>query len=107
VRAAPPPELKPLERPLDRAEFLAEVDAWAKRIGVRPTQVTVRPMKRKWGSCSTAGRLTFDTGLFREHVEFRKRVIVEELLHLRTPGHGKVFKALLRSYVGGPSAAAE
>ena len=31
--------------------------------------------------------------------EFRTRVIVEELLHLKVPNHGKLFKALLRSYL--------
>ena len=99
MRAAPPPELKPLERPLDRAEFVIEVQAWAKTIGVRPTMVTVRTMKRKWGSCSTAGRVTFDAELPRQHAGFRKRVIVEELLHLRIPRHGKLFKTLLGVYL--------
>jgi predicted metal-dependent hydrolase len=31
--------------------------------------------------------------------EFRRRVIVEELLHLKVPNHGKLFKALLKSYL--------
>ncbi len=30
----------------------------------------------------------------------RKRVIVEELLHLKVPNHGKLFKALLKAYLG-------
>ena len=102
MRAAPPPNLRPLERALDRAVFLAEVDAWAKRIGVRPRLVTVRPMTRKWGSCSTAGRVTFDAGLLRQHTDFRSRVIVEELLHLRIPGHGKLFRRLMDAYLKAP-----
>jgi len=56
-------------------------------------------MKRKWGSCSTSGRVTFDTDLLHQHAEFRKRVIVEELLHLRVKSHGKWFKSLLRAYL--------
>jgi hypothetical protein len=92
MRAAPPREWKPLEEAVRRDVFQAEVEAWAKRIGVHPKVVQVRPMKRKWGSCSTAGRVSFDTDLLRQHAEFRKRVIVEELLHLRIPNHGKLFK---------------
>ena len=40
--------------------FKGEVAAWAERIGVQLQSVTARPMKRKWGSCSGGGRLTFD-----------------------------------------------
>jgi len=99
MRAAPPKEWKPLEETVARDVFQAEVEAWAKRMDVRPRVVQVRPMKRKWGSCSTAGRLSFDTDLLRQHAEFRKRVIVEELLHLRIPNHGKLFKTMLVAYL--------
>ena len=99
MRAAPPKEMKPLAQPLARDVFQVEVETWAKKMRVRPKVIHVRPMKRKWGSCSTTGRVTFDTSLLRQHAEFRKRVIVEELLHLRVPGHGKLFKTLLRAYL--------
>ncbi|WP_299755695.1 M48 family metallopeptidase, partial [uncultured Chloroflexus sp.] len=45
------------------------------------------------------GRLTFDTDLLRQPAEFRREVIIHELLHLKVPNHGKVFKALLRAYL--------
>ena len=56
-------------------------------------------MKRKWGSCSTAGRISFNDELLTAPAKVRKRVIVEELLHLKIPNHGKLFKALLRAYL--------
>jgi hypothetical protein len=31
---------------------------------------------------------------------FRRRVIVEELVHLKVPNHGKLFRSLLRAYLG-------
>ena len=96
------PEWEPLEKAVPRDVFRAEVEAWAKRIGVHPKVVQVRPMKRKWGSCSTSGRVSFDTALLRQHSEFRKRVIVEELLHLRVPNHSKLFKSLLRAFLAMP-----
>jgi predicted metal-dependent hydrolase len=86
-------------QPLVRDVFQAEVEAWAKKMRVRPKVIHVRLMKRKWGSCSTSGRVSFDADLLRQHAEFRKRVIVEELLHLRVPNHGKLFKTLLRVYL--------
>ena len=48
---------------------------------------------------STAGRLTLNAELLGESAEVRKKVIVHELLHLKVPTHGKVLRALLRSYL--------
>ncbi len=97
MKVKPNESWEPLEVAIPRDVFLAEVEAWARRMAVRPKSVQLRPMSRKWGSCSTAGRVTFDTSLLHQHAEFRKRVIVEELLHLRVPNHGKLFKALLQA----------
>ncbi len=79
--------------------FYSEVNAWAKKIGVTPKEIRLRPLKRKWASCSSRGRLTFDSALLQESAAFRREVIVHELLHLKTPNHGKVFKALLRAHL--------
>lgn len=92
-------EWEPLEDTIPRDLFRAEVNAWAKRLRVHPKEIHFRAMKRKWGSCSTTGRVTFDSGLLRQPAEFRRRVIVEELLHLRVPHHGKLFKSLLRAFL--------
>ncbi len=99
MKATPPPEWEPLEESVPRDIFKAEVRAWAKRIGVEPKEIHVREMTKKWGSASTTGRVTFAADLLRQHSEFRKRVIVEELLHLKVPNHGKLFKSLLRAYL--------
>jgi len=89
-----------LEETVPRDVFCAEVLAWARRIGVEPKEVHLRPMRRKWGSCSTKGRITFNTELLSKPAASRRRVIVEELLHLKIPNHGKLFKSLLRVYLG-------
>ena len=99
MRAAPPKDLKPLTLPLTRAPFQAEVDAWAEKMRVRPEVIQVRPMKRKWGSCSMSGLVTFGASFLRQHPDFRKRVIVEELLRLRIPNHGKLFNTMLAAYL--------
>jgi predicted metal-dependent hydrolase len=65
----------------------------------KPKQVHIRPMTRKWGSCSTAGGITLETGLLTQPADFRKQIIVHELLHLRVPNHGKLLKALLSAYL--------
>ena len=93
------PEWVPLEEAVPIDLFKAEVRAWAQRIGVTPHEIHVRSMKRKWASCSSRGRLTFDTGLLRQPATFRREVIVHELLHLKVPNHGPLFKALLKAYL--------
>ena len=45
------------------------------------------------------GRASFDSTLLRQHAEFQKRVIGEELLHLRFPKHGKLFKTMLAAHL--------
>ncbi len=69
---------------MEVAEFKKEVRRWAEKIGVSPKEIHVRRMRRKWASCSSKGRITF--------------VIVHELLHLRYPNHGKMFRALMKVY---------
>jgi predicted metal-dependent hydrolase len=90
-----------VQEALSLEAFKEEVGSWSRRIGVKPKEVHVRPMKRKWASCSSQGRLTFNSELLREPAPFRAEVIVHELLHLKIPNHGKVFKTLLRAYLAG------
>lgn len=94
------PDWAPLEQVVSKDLFKAEVQTWAKRIGVEIKELHVRPMKRKWGSCSTSGRVSFNLEVLDQPARFRRRVIVEELLHLKVPNHGKLFKALLKAYLG-------
>ena len=89
----------PLEARVPKNLFKVEVKAWAQRIGVEPAEIHVRSMSGKWASCSSNGRLTFDTELLHQPSGFRTEAVVHELLHLKVPNHGKLFKALLRSYL--------
>jgi predicted metal-dependent hydrolase len=92
--------LVPLEQTVPVEVFKAEVRKWAKRISVETSEIHVRDMTRKWASCSSRGRLTFDVDLLRQPTEFRSEVIVHELVHLKVPNHGKLFRSLVRSYLG-------
>ena len=85
--------------PLTPDAFKQEVSEWAERIGVDPSEVHLRKMKRKWGSCSTNGRLTFSTDLLIESSDDRSKVIVHELLHLKVPNHGPLFRRLESAYL--------
>jgi len=82
-------------------ETLAQrVRDWATRLDVRVQAVTIRKMRRKWASCSTAGRLTFDESLLSKSRDLQDYVIVHELLHISVPNHGKLWKSLMRAHLG-------
>ncbi len=88
-----------------RTMLVAETRYWARRIGVeeRLKEIHVRPMKRKWASVSTRGRLTLSLDLLSQPAEFRRQVIVHELVHLKLNRgtHNKLFRALVRAYLAG------
>ncbi len=84
----------------DRGEFKARVHEWASKLDVEITGLYVRPMSRKWASCSTAGTLSFNDELLDLDRDLGEYVIVHELLHLRVPNHGRLWKSLMRAHLG-------
>jgi predicted metal-dependent hydrolase len=75
------------------------VDAWASKLRVTPRVVRVQRMTRKWGSCSTRGTITLAADLVDQDWRFQDFVVAHELLHLRVPNHGRLFKALMTAHV--------
>ena len=82
-----------------RKVIRGRVEYWAQRLNVRPRLVRVQRMTRKWGSCSTSGIVTLAADLAEQGSDFQDFVIAHELLHLRVPNHGKLFKALMTAHV--------
>jgi predicted metal-dependent hydrolase len=75
--------------------------AWALKLKVNPRVVRVQVMRRKWGSCSSAGTVTLACDLLDQDAGFQDYVIVHELLHLRYETHGRLFRALMSAHVPG------
>lgn len=83
----------------DIKEFKLRVLQWAEKIKVDPKEIHLRWMKNKWASLSKNGRLTLNKELLNMNKDFCDYVIVHELLHLRVPNHGKLFKSLLFAFL--------
>lgn len=96
--------LAPLETPIFPDDLKSEIHAWSAKLDVRPLEIRILPMSRKWASCSARGRVTFDTDLLSQPERFRREVIVHELLHLRIPNHGPLFRALISVHLSGRNA---
>jgi predicted metal-dependent hydrolase len=73
--------------------------AWAVKLRVNPRVIRVQEMRRKWGSCSSSGTITLATDLAEQDEGLQDFVIVHELLHLRVPSHGRLFKAIMGAHL--------
>ncbi len=89
-----------MKRWRDREEFKARVLEWASKLDVKAHAIYVRPMSRKWASCSMAGTLSFNDELIGMDKQLGDYVIVHELLHFAVPNHGKLWKMLMRAHLG-------
>ena len=78
--------------------FKARVAAWADRLDVELRNITVRPMRTKWASCSSEGNLTFDEALLGFDEAVQSYVIVHELAHLDVPCHDAAFWRIVNRY---------
>lgn len=82
-----------------RDQFKSTVRQWAVRLKVNPAQIRIQKMRHKWASCSPGKWISFSEQLLKEDTTFQRYVIVHELLHLRVPNHGKLFKSLMSIHV--------
>lgn len=83
-----------------KEEFKAEVNTIASKMNLEIGTIYMRDMTRKWASITSDGkRLNFNNELLDMHKDIGRYVIIHELTHLTVPNHGKLFKALLRTYL--------
>lgn len=88
-----------MSKPHRKEVFKSEVREWADRLKVKPAQIRVQKMQSKWASCSPGKWVSFSEDVLEECTNFQRYVIVHELLHLRIPNHGKLFKSLMSIHV--------
>ena len=80
-----------------RDRIAAAIAIHGAALGVRPSRVTIRDTRSRWGSASKTGRLSFSWRLVLAPPEALETVVVHELAHLRVFGHGPRFWSLVAS----------
>lgn len=58
-------------------------------------KLRVKPMERRWGSCSKSGTITLNTDLVKTPLHCIDYVIIHELCHLRIHDHSPAFFRML------------
>lgn len=92
-------DMKGRDEWIDSEKFKSIISKWAEKIEVKPKEIHLRLMRNKWASLSENGRLTFNTELLEMKKQFCDYVIVHELLHIKVPNHGKLFKSLMFAFL--------
>src|SRR5260221_13319337 len=85
--------------PVPAQELRRRALLWAVKLRVNPRSIRIQDMRRKWGSCSSKGTITLAWDLVNQHRRFQDFVLVHELLHLRIPNHGRLFKAVMSAHI--------
>lgn len=83
----------------NKKEFKDRVKYWADKIDVKVKSLYLRPMRKKWASCSTRGNFNFNEELLGMDKKIGNYVIVHEMLHLIVPNHGKLWKSLMDGFI--------
>lgn len=99
LQKVPEPQPIPSDERLTAEDVHTLVADWAEQIGVEVGRVQVRPMRRKWASCSSQGTLTLSADLLRLPRDLVEYVVCHELVHLRVPEHSKGWQALMGVYL--------
>lgn len=73
---------------------------WERITGLYSASWQIKNMKTRWGTCNTqTKKIWLNLRLAEKPSESLEYVILHELVHLKIPGHGKDFEAVLDRYM--------
>lgn len=82
-----------------RKEAVPLIETWQQRLQVDCHKLFIQAMKRQWGSCNPSTRnIRLNTQLAQKPKTCLDYIVLHELAHLRVPGHGEAFQALLDAH---------
>jgi predicted metal-dependent hydrolase len=78
-------------------ELTIRTEEWAKRMGVRPTKISVGNARKRWGSCKQDGSVRYTWRIMLGNDRVVDYLVVHELAHLKQMNHSKRFWAVVGS----------
>lgn len=76
------------------------VEFFANKFGLKYTDISLKKMRTRWGSCSSDGSLNFNIHLMRLPAHLIDYVILHELAHTKHHNHGPYFWKFLDELAG-------
>jgi len=67
------------------------VEEWSFLMSVKPTKISFRKAKKRWGSCSHTNELSFNLSLAQLPLECVTYIVIHELSHIEHKHHQKSF----------------
>jgi len=72
---------------------------WAKKMGVEFEHISFRYSKKRWGSCSSTHRISFNYHLVKLSSSLIEYVVIHELAHIVHQNHSKEFWKFVHKYL--------
>lgn len=69
------------------------------KLGIKPPQIRIQSMKKRWGSCSKKRNITLNTELVKAPIMCVDYVITHELCHLLSSRHDAKFYRILSNFL--------
>ncbi len=82
-----------------KRELEARTQEYAKKLGAKPSKISVRDTASRWGSCSVARSISFSWRLILAPAFVLDYVVAHEVAHLREMNHGPRFWKLVGGLV--------
>lgn len=82
---------------LAKERFTPVAHDFAEKLGVKISNISVRDMRSRWGSCSIDGRISLCWRLVMAPEEVAAYVIAHEIAHLKVMDHSKRFWQVVES----------
>ncbi len=88
-------------RTLARRELQIRYLYWSERLPFRPSRLSIRNQRTKWGSCSSKGTISLNWRLVKCPAFIIDYIIIHELCHLRHFNHSRAFWSTVKNYFPG------
>ncbi len=72
---------------------------WAKTMGVSPEYISFRYSKKRWASCSSTHRISYNYHLVKLSSSLIEYVVIHELAHITHQSHSKEFWRLVHHHL--------
>lgn len=81
-----------------RLHLKERLDYWSQKMDLKPSRVSFRRQRTRWGSCTSAGRISLNWKLIAAPPAVIDYVIIHELAHLVHQNHSERFWRLVEQF---------